>query len=142
VPVVKHFNFHYEEAMSKRRFWQIHLSTAVVLMLCGALMLGLNFYPRSGWYDRNSGGLPEYLTKTYYGFPINAFAIGSKSPAQLEADPDATKYISTSREWAATDGAFYSFSAAILNTFCCVLIVGAVAIVLETNIRRREARKP
>ena len=51
----------------KRRFWQIHLSTAIVMMICASVLLGLNMVN----YDSGAEVIPD-LTRFYYrGWPVS-----------------------------------------------------------------------
>jgi hypothetical protein len=102
------------EPPKKRRFWQLHLSTAIVLMLIVAVGLGLNLYG----FVRTSYGFPMQRS---YGWPLMVAVRNLETHETL---------------W------FYSsVSALVINTFIIVSFTFNIAFVLEYIIRRREARK-
>jgi hypothetical protein len=122
----------------KRRFWQLHLSTAVLLVLFSGMYMGLIFSFGQG----RMGSSYEC-----YGFPFPALFIpqsGFRNNAYI--DPDgvwipigkgipstnlkSTHYTLVHWGTAAIDGVIF-FGSLILVTAC-----------FEYLIRRREGRKP
>jgi hypothetical protein len=59
----------------KRRWFQIHLSTAIVMLLAAAFLVWLNFRPRLGHLEPIfSSGFPvkTHIGEIEYGFPLTA----------------------------------------------------------------------
>lgn len=114
--------------MSIRRSWfQIHLSTAVVLMVVSGAIIGLN----ATWHnavlmDPQDG--PQYA----HGWPVQCFiqngrySVVTKGIAELHVNDGLTSKVIT--EWL------------LPNVLTALGILWAVALLLEWRIRRREAR--
>jgi hypothetical protein len=123
-------------AMSTRRFWQIHLSTAVVLMVVAGAIMSANFRPDyvrlvsefgkfNGQIGRNEPVMQPYIR---YGWPL---------PFYIEWDPNHGPH----------EGYDASVMMGIRNSFLCfnigcwLAIFATTAITSEFIIRRR-ARDP
>ena len=111
-----------DEPLKRRRWFKFHLSTAVVLLLLIGLLLWLNtsLYQIPG----SRGG---YARWRVYGWPI-----------PCGWDPNADRM----REEAHLLRIRYGEFRVIWNVLANLAIVVAVAVMCETRIRRREARKP
>ena len=113
----------------KRRFWQIHLSTAIVLMLLASGLLGLNVQPRNTHIEYSS--LPGRTHFVQFGWPLTleyelqVHELGEHVEAQDEGMSFGIKL------WAA-----------VSNCILGVIFLLFLAMLLEYLIRRREARKP
>jgi len=122
--------------MSTRRFWQIHLSTAVVLTLVSGAIMYANFRPErmflvSGWGPPVSEGkLPHPIYEPYihYGWPLGFYT--ERAPDHNETGWDATAYLGVRN------------SKLRMNCLYWLLILAATTVTLEFFVRRREARKP
>ncbi len=74
-----------------RRFWQIHLSTAVMAMVVASMMLGLNVRRRSveiiEGYTKS--GRPNLDPSWQYGWPANMATVSlvSYKSLSIEVDP-------------------------------------------------------
>jgi hypothetical protein len=108
----------------KRRFWQIHLSTSVVMMFVAGLMLLLNF--RHGYI---------------FGFPYNSIGFFGY---------DDQTFGFEYREWLKQGYLIHGFNRSVwlpiwdisinLLTFLAACLLTGIA--FEYLIRRREGRKP
>lgn len=98
-----------------RRWFQIHLSTAIVLtFICGGI-IGANFIPIT--WDH-----PQYVAR-HYGWPWHAYSNGFEKPNSPI----------TSRTWSPK----WHWHGAMLNASCAVLALIACAWICERDIRRR-----
>jgi hypothetical protein len=126
----------------KRRWFQIHLSTAVVLTALSGTLLGLNLrtitsYEEIRYRFRGDGGpMKEMLIWYSRGFPF----VYSRTSPQVSADelrsvtspPPGFLYYAGKSHYTWIGFNFVSSG----------LLLSGVAFLLETQIRRREARKP
>jgi len=99
-----------------RRFWQIHLSTALILSLCAGAILALNLHR-----DAVAAGL------YYHGWPFRCyqsktleFSFGGDAPEYNVVMPDGV-----------------SRNELFLNICVAALLLATVGIVAEYLIRRR-----
>src|SRR5437870_2040736 len=117
-----------------RRAWlQIHLSTAIILMICASMIVGANCLPTS------------MLGSPTYGLPL-PFLCPQKPVVQV---PNSGQY--TVIVWRHTSylkvGPLtlyfsdngWNYGALALNVFASVVCLSIVGIVFEWRIRRREA---
>ena len=124
------------EKPKKRRFWQLHLSTAVLLML-GAGGIG---WPNSvARIEKFPGGGGE---SKYYGWPMNFVC-------QIRWDYDNStetlfryRLNDTYCEWAEAVKFPLTFLIIIADLLSWTTILLSVAVPFEYLIRRREGRKP
>ena len=113
----------------KRRWFQIHLSTAIVLMFLASGILFKNLtvietqYATSGHGDPLGGGT---LTIKSSGWPFIITENLSHTP-----EPYDPEYAHS-----------FDWRCVALNVLTCISSLFAVALILEWRIRRREARKP
>jgi hypothetical protein len=108
---------------SPRRGFQIHLSTAVVLMVAAGGMLSMNLTPR----NEKKEGHPRSLC---YGWPQDACSIPQESYT-IPVEPYTVK--PGGKAWT-SGGVVIDFGAA-----AAILIV--VALMCEAFVHRHEARK-
>jgi hypothetical protein len=105
-----------------RRFWQIHLSTAVVLMLLTSLLLGANLQCRTQTYTIDGAGALIPFQFSQWGWPMpwpdNPWARGQRYFISPDIDYYAPMFI---------------------NIVVGSTIVFLVATINEIRIRRREA---
>jgi hypothetical protein len=126
--------------MSTRRFWQIHLSTAVVLMVVASGLVFLNIGPR--WLPPDSKNL-HY--ETLQLSPEAALEIGQKELVL------GTEYHSA-RGWPAlaimnwrrghVSDSDWNILGVAINSVVALITLIIVSVICELLIRRREARKP
>jgi len=111
----------------KRRWFQIHLSTAVVLMITAGVLVWMNlrvsFNGHMSEIDINS-----------HGWPCEAiYVLWEARNVGISQDiPEASQYIS----WSVVDLTHVG-----IDTFVALAILAAVAVTLEWWIRRRDARE-
>ena len=120
----------------KRRFWQVHLSTAVAMMFALGGFLQLNIV---GKLDFSSDGVLAYTEGRIYGFPFSDYTAEFTTPTydadRMEAIPEEIQRRQlTFDEW--------RISGCILNVAFCFFSIAAIALVCEWLIRRRKANKP
>ena len=131
-----------EAEKPKRRFWQIHLSTALLLMIILSTMIWANMRSRVE-STKNFTDMPYIIMR--YGFPFTNYEREADSLA--ERYESATAYLLTN--WSPTDPndnvvpwRRETFRFAIAANFCFLLIVLGISwYCLEFLIRRREGRK-
>ena len=118
---------------AKRRFWRMHLSTAVVLMLVVSASIGLNLSLRTG---RSCGSGENYRSVgAGYGIPIPFYW---EYVGWHLKDPDSSLTQTAYGEKAFTNIEYKCLAADIIAIF--VLLCG-VAAFSECMIRRHEAKR-
>jgi hypothetical protein len=114
---------------SKRRFWRIHLSTAIMLMFVMAVVLGLNFS------RIKSPTSPE----RFYGWPMFLCVYGENSAfsyLQFRDSVDGTPFM----PW--EELRVLNFALFVLcDVAVCAALLIIVAMPCEYLIRRREIRR-
>ena len=122
----------------KRRFWQIHLSTAVVLMFVTGSILCLNVCCRRhlGWQYHEKAFLGANVTGVQEDYLKDPFEIGwplysirnfvEVSPMMVKSSP---VYL-------------VSWSAIMTNLIVGLFCIFMATLTCEFLIRRREGRKP
>jgi hypothetical protein len=121
------------ETKPKLRFWQFHLSTAIILSIVAAVILFLNIRMRQTdeLFEHDNGGSS---IEDRCGWP---FAIYRTIPEWLiqaeEADGQS--------EWSQHIKDNWSYSAIAANLLVGTTILFVVLVSCEWLIRRREARK-
>jgi hypothetical protein len=119
-------------SIPKRPFWQIHLSTAIIIMMVGGVLLGLNFTERlvdnELIRDAEVKGWP-FPVITYAEWPSPA-----GKPVLLAGNPARVKHYLEIPKWHSNGIA--------MNALLGVLFLTATASVSEFAVRHREARKP
>jgi len=149
----------------KRRFWQIHLSTAVVMMVLAGIFVCLNLKrrfevteSRAGHHGREESGLIEH------GWPVTAFhhyALVLNYKFASNGDPmyraalerEGTKALNEQGKDAfyleehgivcgLPDQANVAIIGLIVDVLVFVSALVTTAYLLESFFRRREARKP
>ena len=117
-----------------RRFWRIHLSTAVLLMFVAGLCLWANIGYRN--FGETSDFNPWRPKGWPVGGPIRLYAQGWPLPYSIN---------SWSSEERSVDSRKISIECTLLaipaDFLAAIGIVGGTAIALEYLIRRREGRK-
>ena len=121
------------DAPKKRAWFQIHLSTAVVLMVIAAILIGLNIGGPElgpGWGSR---GFTYVVTRP--GFPFNyQYQIQGPNPFMVpDFELDLTQ---TPEIWESE-----SFPTLAANVFFCVLVLCGICVYTEFLFRRRERRQ-
>jgi hypothetical protein len=132
-------------AEKKRRWLQLHLSTAIVLMFVAGGLLGVNLSPRRCVYSLPEIGAGAVALTTYYGWPKVIYVSG------LETEESAIQAyyaaLSLKREeeyqlpYVSMDGTV-SYTAAIINALFAVGVVVALAVACEWLLRWRERQQP
>ena len=105
-----------------RRVWQIHLSTAIVLMLAAAVLLGVNLYPEQV--------VVSSVTRIADGvvFPIGAFQYGW--PVYCYRD-----------DYFPIDNGL-NLTRLLVNVLVAAFVLVLTVLATEVAIRRLESRKP
>jgi hypothetical protein len=113
------------EKPKKRRFWQLHLSTAVLLMIGTGCLLGaqMNEHYRSPGSDELMRGIP---------FPMFIRIANPK--------PGIHYSFETCGIYHADNG--WNYFLLVANILLCVIVLIVVAVCSEYLIRRREGSKP
>jgi hypothetical protein len=117
-----------------RRFWQLHLSTAVASLLLLGPLIWFNVLPNDEPLLVNEAKIAEIdplftSLKSYRGWPIRfnqSFSISTTSNGRITCGCGTTLRIVPFAE----------------NILICGTLIIAFAISIEWLIRRREARKP
>jgi hypothetical protein len=118
----------------KRRRFQIHLSTAVVLMMVAALILWLNLQSKS-WNPPSlsfPGIVYPYTTFYGYGWPIKWYEIENHEGQYIQGLGSSTPFIRN----------HVLALPLIINLVLIGMIFYLVVFICEWLIRRREARTP
>jgi len=100
----------------KRRWFRIHLSTAIVLMFVAGAVLWANTIPQDGGYYQLFYP-PEMFVKRAFGFPLKFLIVSD------------------------VHSGMWNYGALTANIVAALTILSAVTFVCEWRIRR-EARKP
>ena len=118
----------------KRRLWQIHLSTAIVLMFVAGVLIFLNISPHQA--EENWGKMEDFVSggqHITYGFPRECF------------DDEANQMNTYFTRYTNVHGfvlSIWKTNNLIIDVLFAITIFVAVTIACEWLIRRREARKP
>jgi len=104
--------------MSNRRWFQVHLSTAIVLMFVAGILIWLNIYAND---SEISGTEQGYVVFSSHGWPMKCLVVGQY--------PEIWFY-----RW--------SWKYVVLNSIFALAILCLTALILKLRIRRREARRP
>jgi hypothetical protein len=121
----------------KRRFWQIHLSTAVFLSLTFATLMYLNLAPTTVSYMRFAlhsvrDSIPSVQTtrEEWFGWPMPfAYRISFTT-----TDPEMQKFWSTQREYGVVSSMYFDFNKAVLVDSITALLVLYVVVRLATHL--------
>ncbi len=113
------------ETTKKRRWFQVQLSTAVVLMVVSGGFLGINFWPRRMAFPFKSAGPyhPSHVFRTVRGWPCPAHVEYILGPQIVRAG--------------------VRLGNVLVNVLVAISILAATALVCEWHLRRldRERRK-
>jgi hypothetical protein len=111
----------------KRRFWQFHLSTAILMTVAAGGLFGLNLTKHIGYRNVNMMplGAPESV---YFSYPYHGQGWPFAFWWTLLDDETGSKYAFTGWDL-------------IADLSICVAILASIFFVSESIIRRREARK-
>ena len=123
----------------KRRWFQIHLSTAIVLMFVAGGLLGANLNKTTKYYD--DGVHPGWRQ---YGWPWPCWTevvselheVGTENKVLVAFNAE------DSRKLGFGDYPNFDWVVLIWNLVAALLLVVVLACGMEFIIRRREARKP
>ena len=116
----------------KRRWFQIHLSTAIVMMFVAGGLLWINM----GW-ERNFLLAAGHPVATH-GWPVDGATIdGMYIVRILSSDVLGGRF---EFHKGLTFGVIFNWW--LMNLLCAIAILVVIAWLLERRIRRREARKP
>jgi hypothetical protein len=152
----------------KRRWFQIHLSTAIVLMFVASGMLWLQFLPTArldAWVQLSRGTMTEHTI--LYGWPQSCrqHEVNISPKSQFSPSSDAEMIVATKShsaeikfspdeidnetkqwipaDWVRTQGAeIWLARGIIVNALTCLAVMFGIGSIMEFSIRRREARKP
>lgn len=119
----------------RRRWFQIHLSTAVVLMVAAGLMLLANCRPHEfidKWEESMTDNPGEGLHYNLYGWPVVGAFHGGLIPRNAM---DIELYGNLVGYWEIRTGAL------LINLCVGLSILAAVTVISEFLIRRREIRE-
>jgi hypothetical protein len=131
---------------SKRKLWQIHLSTAVAMTIVTGGLIGVNVRPTSASIScamnamnllstDGSGGIGEFRRYQYFGWPLvwleSVDNVRSSGGAWVASD-DVKPQLYLPRQ---------SRLPLLFNVLILAAMILSMGIVLEWLIRRREARK-
>jgi hypothetical protein len=117
--------------MTRRRRWfQLHLSTVVVLTVIAGGFVGLNTRCRHSMYGSMSGSHGE----AFYGWPVQCVC------RTYRLKPGDTATPIQMREDGGTLEFSFSPSGIAINVGCLIAMVAAVGLSLEFWIRRRNPR--
>ena len=136
----------------KRRFWQIHLSSALAAMVCAGILLGLNVVGRE-WPTE----LPDESERAHvWGWPCYVWVCIEYHAAVIEKHGEPALESGGSRVWMyglimhrKNDTMYYLDGYCIgaygwqivVNVLTTLGLISFAIIVFECPIRRREARK-
>jgi hypothetical protein len=119
-------------AAKRRRFFQIHLSTAVVLMFVAGALVWANIVARP---SPESFGVETFWTQNgaqYYGWPLQAYVSWATKHI---ADPATDRVVFNPPHW--------SIVAVLVNALAAVVVITVTAICTECVVlRRRERQQP
>ncbi len=107
----------------KRRFWQIHLSTALILMLTASALLWANLIPHT--YDGKPD--PDYISGKIYGWPVDAAWRITLYLDWGRPDPDPFR-LHLQRD---------TFEGVAIDAAVAILILAALTVTCEWRIRRQ-----
>ena len=129
------------EQPKKRRFWQLHLSTAVFLMLAAGLTLGTNIGHHKVGEPLDSGDNNRVCVESW-GWP--SYCVGRILWENQRGEIVGVSPIETVFDW---DYPFLLLhlgvnGCLIFDIVVALLILIVVAFASEWLIRRREGRKP
>jgi hypothetical protein len=120
----------------KRRWFQIHLSTAVVMMLTAAAFIGLNTY--AYWWHPDSPFVPgvvyPYVTIVGCGWPCVAYQGELSTFVKPITDSSDLNFIVYDSDFPGS----LILSGVLINLVCLIAIVFLVGFFCEYQIRRRE----
>jgi hypothetical protein len=125
------------EPPKKRRFWQLHLSTAVgTMLIVGASML-LNLNGRISTYRMMDAPSKRVILE-------DGPKHGAKNRIQMKYGwPSECCIVETvTRGHYSERREYWTQPAAVCNVGCCILWIVTAVIIPEYLIRRREGRKP
>lgn len=117
--------------LPKRRWFQIHLSTAVALMFVSGVLLWANLVPhKTVLYEGSHDGIKAWSLR--YGWPT---PYCSGHYFELPEGPSSVLSPEPRYSYAKIDNLR-------LNVFCAAVLLAVCAFACESTIRRREAHKP
>lgn len=131
----------------QRRYWQIHLSTAAVLMFVAGAFLGLNFYCRS--FNATGDGEWGPIGQMVSGWPCAAFEQDSKYVRFARPHEDFAEFFDEPVELIHVENNHITFLAVacrfnwiipglVLNIASAIATLFTVACLFELLFRRRE----
>jgi hypothetical protein len=115
--------------LPKRRLRQLHLSTAVVLMVTAGGFLGMNVLLHPSWPVNGN----EQQRKCMRGWPCAAYSLISDDLAETD-NGFAGMYFESEPH--------FRFAGTAFNAVALLAGLTGIAFVSEAILRRREARKP
>ena len=135
---------------SLRRFWQLHLSTAIVLALLSGVFLSLNVEPESLPFARLLDGLNDFESDFGWPLPVrNYVEIGGVACYSRASRDGKFLYVYKPNGSGAFDSytfdntktrAHYNGVKLVLNALCCAILLVVVGLAFELLLKRREAR--
>ena len=122
---------------SSRRFWQIHLSTALMSMLLAGVLLGVNLVERDVKSEYQKWYADDYVSITAWGWPCRLgegreYKHGKAMPTMLPHNRNGNAYFAM---W--DDDPKY----AAINLLSCLALTFAFMATCEYIIRRELARR-
>src|SRR5437762_2894418 len=125
----------------RRPWFQIHLSTTVIMMLTAGVLLGLNLSDHTPHVTQSPSQLPEeiyFLGGRGWPFSVQQGAFSNTSVWTKNLPPETVLADSDSRwRYYGTDKVLLA-----INIGICLIIVLFAGSLLEWRIRRREPRAP
>lgn len=127
-------NEHAVANMTKRRWFQIHLSTAVLLVLTAGVLLGLNLESRNGSMVTLGMSDPPFNEHPQPGMLLH---YGTSSYRAGWPKPCYEFYIVDEKSYG-----WWNYSGLAINAATASSIMAAAGLLSEYIIRRRAAQKP
>ena len=115
------------ELPGKRRFWQLHLATMIVMALLAGGAMGLNFIKGIAIYSRLSK-IDAHVYQSY-GFPCDAF----------EREYVQT-FVKDGQDEVDVKGQRAFIGGILINLLISILGIGYAGYLFESYFRRREGR--
>ncbi len=129
-------------AQPNRRFWQIYLSTAVVVMLAAGCLVGANVLPRQGQpyklHALDSQEAAVYDTTDFGHYLIRGW------PLEFQRWYDGSNPIASAWlfvGWDREDLGLIAHRPLLADIAFGIIVLSMVAVVCERFFRRREARR-
>jgi hypothetical protein len=143
-----------DEPPKKRRFWQFHLSTALLLSLAGGLMLKLNSYPGVDAIPlqemedclldlkRRYGSRTDvWMLYLEYGWPETCIVRSGHVSVDEQDQTRRTEATLLAAKWDTEPATTVHVFGIVIDGFVAALVCLGSGIACEWLIRRREGRQ-